>query len=97
VILTTGARIPEYTHTQFRDVPSLHKSAPEPMAEIHPDTAAKYGISDGDMMTVETTKGKIAMKAKTTDKLVRGVLSIPHGWANPARMGKGKRKYANRA
>ena len=25
--------------------------------------------------------GKIAMKAKTTEKLVRGVLSIPHGWS----------------
>jgi anaerobic selenocysteine-containing dehydrogenase len=33
------------------------------------------------MMTVETTKGKITMKTKTTEALVRGVLSIPHGWA----------------
>jgi anaerobic selenocysteine-containing dehydrogenase len=80
VILTTGARIPEYTHTQFRGVPELHKSAPEPLAEIHPDTAGKYGIADGDMMSVETTKGKIVMKAKTTEALVPGVVSLPHGW-----------------
>jgi len=32
------------------------------------------------MMNIETQKGKILMKAKTTEKLVRGVLSIPHGW-----------------
>lgn len=81
VILTTGARVPEYTHTQLRGVPSLEKTAPEPLAEIHPQTAAKYGIAEGDRMTVETTKGKIAMRAKTTDRLLPGVVSIPHGWA----------------
>jgi len=81
VILTTGARIPEYTHTQMRGVPSLEKTAPEPLAEIHPETAAKYGINDGDMMKVETTKGAIEIKARTTDALHQDVLSIPHGWA----------------
>lgn len=80
VILTTGARIPEYTHTQLRGVPYVHKTAPEPLAEIHPDTASQYGIADGDMMAVETPKGKIYIKVQTTDKLVRGVLSVPHGW-----------------
>ena len=81
LILTTGARIPEYTHTQFRQVASMQKTAPEPLAEIHPDTAKKYGISDGDMMTVETVKGKVNLKAKTTEALLPGVVSIPHGWA----------------
>ena len=81
LILTTGARIPEYTHTQFRQVASMQKTAPEPLAEIHPDTAKKYGISDGDIMTVETVKGKVNLKAKTTEALLPGVVSIPHGWA----------------
>ena len=81
VILTTGARIQEYTHTQLRGVPSLEKTAPEPLAEIHPETATKYGIGDGEMMKVETTKGTIEMKARTTDDLHQDILSIPHGWA----------------
>ncbi|MBW2609501.1 MAG: molybdopterin-dependent oxidoreductase [Deltaproteobacteria bacterium] len=81
VILSTGARVPEYTHSQFRGVPSLKKMAPEPLAEIHPDTAGKYGISDGDMMTIETTKGQIEIKALTTEALHPGIVSIPHGWA----------------
>ena len=37
----------------------MYKTAPEPLAEIHPDIAAEYGIADGDMMNIETTKGKI--------------------------------------
>lgn len=82
VILTTGSRVPEFTHTQLRvkGVQSLKKSAPEPLAEIHPDTAEKYGLSDGDMMTVETVKGKITIKVQTTKDLMPGILSVPHGW-----------------
>ncbi|MFC2057233.1 molybdopterin-dependent oxidoreductase [Chloroflexota bacterium] len=81
LIMSTGARIPQYTHTQLRNVSVLWKEAPEPLAEIHPDTAGKYGIVDGDMMTVETPKGQITLKANTTKDLAPGVVSIPHGWA----------------
>ena len=62
-------------------MPGLCKSAPEPIAEIHPDTATRYGIADGDMMAVETVKGQIEIRAKTTDDLAPGIVSIPHGWA----------------
>jgi anaerobic selenocysteine-containing dehydrogenase len=81
VILTTGSRVPEYTHSQFRGVPRLEKTAPEPIAEIHPDTASKYGLAGGDMAVVETVKGKIEIKIETTEDLLPGVISIPHGWA----------------
>jgi len=81
LILTTGARTLEYTHTQMRNVPRLRKSAPEPKAEIHPDTAIKYGITDGNTIAVETRKGNIKIKVRTTEDLAPGVISIPHGWA----------------
>ena len=81
LILTTGARALEYTHTQMRNVSQLQQSAPEPMAEIHPDTAMKYGIVDGDTIAVETRKGQIKIKVRTTEDLAPGVVSIPHGWA----------------
>ena len=81
LILTTGARILEYTHTQFRDVPALRQTAPEPIAEVHPDTARKYGVTDGDTIAIETRKGQIRIKARTTEDLLPHVVSIPHGWA----------------
>lgn len=81
LILTTGARIPQYTHTQYRNLPSLHEQAPEPVAEVNPATARKYGLKDGDMMSIETTKGGIVMKVATTETLSPGVVSIPHGWS----------------
>jgi anaerobic selenocysteine-containing dehydrogenase len=81
LILTTGARILEYTHTQMRNVPRLRQQAPEPIAEVHPDTARKYGIADGDTIAVETRKGRIEIKVRVTEDLLPGVVSIPHGWA----------------
>ena len=80
VILTTGSRVPQFTHTQLRNIPSLRKEVPEPLAEVNPDTAKKYGIADGDMMTIETPKGKISMKTCYAGELSPGIVSIPHGW-----------------
>jgi len=81
LILSTGARIPQYTHSQLRNIPSLRKEAPEPLAEMSPETAKEYGIADGDMVVVETPKDHITLKAHTEEGLSAGIVSIPHGWS----------------
>jgi anaerobic selenocysteine-containing dehydrogenase len=81
LILTTGVRSPQYTHTQMRNISRLRRLAPEPLAEIHPDTAGKYGIADGDMIALETKRGQLKIKVRTTEELLPGMVSIPHGWA----------------
>jgi anaerobic selenocysteine-containing dehydrogenase len=79
--LNTGARIKEYTHWQMRHVPQLREMAPDPLAEIHPETAKENGIADGDRVVVETKTGQITVKVKTTDDLMPGVVNVLHGWA----------------
>lgn len=80
LILTTGARALEYTHSQFRNISSLRKRVPGPVGEIHPSTAERYGIADGEMMFIETTKGEIKIKARVTEGIIPYVISIPFGW-----------------
>lgn len=80
LILTTGARVLEYTHTQMRNIPQLRARVPDPLAEIHPSTASKYGITDGETVIVETRKGKIKIKVKHSEDILPDVISIPHGW-----------------
>lgn len=82
LILITGARSKEYIHAQLRHIPGLRRIAPEALMEIHPATAKKYGAQDGEMVAVETKKGKIEIKAKVTEDIVQQVVSIPHGWAD---------------
>jgi anaerobic selenocysteine-containing dehydrogenase len=79
--LNTGARIKEYTHWQMRHVPQLREMAPDPLAEIHPETAKQYGIADGDRVVVETKTGQITVKVMTTDDLMPGIVNVLHGWA----------------
>lgn len=81
LILTTGVRSPQYTHTQMRNISRLRRLAPGPLAEVHPDTAGKYGIADGDMIVLETKGGQLKIKVRTTEELLPGMVSIPHGWA----------------
>ncbi|MGQ9646524.1 MAG: molybdopterin-containing oxidoreductase family protein [Thermodesulfobacteriota bacterium] len=84
LILNTGVRVPEYTHWQMRTIPALRRQAPDPIAEIHPDTARKYGIGDGNLIIVETRKGQIKVKAKTTQAIMPGVVNVLHGWEGDA-------------
>lgn len=81
LVMVTGARIKEYIHTQLRNIPEVRELAPEPVAELHPDAAAKYGIMDGKEMIVETEEGSIKLMARLTPDIAEKVISVPHGWA----------------
>ena len=47
LVLTTGARILYYTHGQHRNIGGLKEKSPEPFAEMHPETARRFGIEGG--------------------------------------------------
>ncbi|MCB9315327.1 MAG: formate dehydrogenase subunit alpha [Lewinellaceae bacterium] len=42
---------------------------------IHPDDAAKHQIADGDMVCLESPRGKVDVKARLTDVVKPGILS----------------------
>jgi len=81
LILTTGSRILPFYHSQHRDIPKLRQKQAEATAEVHPDTAKRYHIEDGDIVAVETRRGKIEIRASVTPDIIPGVVNIPHGWA----------------
>ena len=56
---------------------------PDPRLEIHPETAGKFGIAEGDAVLIETPYGKITQKAYFTDALDPRVLCAAHGWWFP--------------
>lgn len=43
-----------YFHSYGRQIPWLRELIPNPLVEIHPDTAAVHGISNGDWVWIET-------------------------------------------
>ena len=84
LILSTGNRNLYFTHGQFRNVKALKDMNPEPMAELAPATAAKYGISDRDRIVIETNTGRVLMKACLEERLAEDVVIVPHGWPGEA-------------
>ena len=72
-----------YTHTKYRNLPSLRKLQPDPLAWINLADAQARGISDGDEVTVESSYGSIKIEAKTTEKNGPGLVVIDFGWGNP--------------
>ena len=81
LILSTGSRSLYYTHSQFRNVESLKKEDPEPVAELAAGTAKKFGVKTGDMTIIESPSGQVKMKVRVTDRVAEGVVLVPHAWS----------------
>ncbi len=84
LVLTSGARVMAYTHSQFRNIPRLRRLMPEPLADIHPANATPRGIKTGDTVKISSPRGSVRMKANVTDNILEGVVSVPHHWPGEA-------------
>jgi anaerobic selenocysteine-containing dehydrogenase len=83
LVLTTGGRISFFFNSEHRQIANLRKARRDPLAEIHPATAARYGVVDGDWMWIETRRGRIQQKAKVTAGIDPRVIHVEHGWWFP--------------
>jgi anaerobic selenocysteine-containing dehydrogenase len=82
-ILTTGARCPVFFHSEHRMIPWLREIYPDPIVEIHPQTAEKHGIKEGDWVFIESPRGRIKQRAKLTTGIAPSVVAAQHGWWFP--------------
>jgi anaerobic selenocysteine-containing dehydrogenase len=83
LILSTGRRSPVYFLSEHRNIPWLRDADPDPVVEIHPDTAASLGIGNGEWVWVENWQGKCKLKAKVTPIVPRWMVMAAHGWWSP--------------
>lgn len=82
-LLLTGHKSPNFFCSDHRYVESLLSKEPDPVVEVHPETAAEAGLAAGDDAAVETRTGCIKVKVKITERIKSGVLSVVHGWWMP--------------
>jgi len=83
LVLTTGGRIPGFFHSEFRQIPKLRRLNPDPLVEIHPDTAKELGIKEGDWVWIESPRGRVKQRAKLTKGIHPKVVHAQHGWWYP--------------
>lgn len=79
--LNTG-RVRDHWHTMTRTGKSARLSGhlAEPFVEIHPRDAQGAGISDADLVTLESPNGAAIVRALVTDRQAEGNLFVPMHW-----------------
>ena len=81
-----------HTHTRSQNNQLLVQLKPDNPLRIHPDTAAKFGISDGQEVVVESPNGSAVAKAQLTVGIHPEVVGAQHGFGHTAlgRVAKGR-------
>jgi anaerobic selenocysteine-containing dehydrogenase len=82
-ILITGMRSPGFFHTENRQIPWLRELHREPVVEIHPETAEKEGIREGDWVVIESPRGQVRQRAKLFAGIDPRVIGAQHAWWFP--------------
>lgn len=81
VILTTGRVVSQYlSGTQTRRIGKLVNQYPEPLLEIHPEMAARFGIKQRELIKVSTRRGDGIFPANIVDTIRKDTVFIPYHW-----------------
>lgn len=83
LILIAGGRNRRYYHSQDRQLESLRKRDPDPIAQINPEKGSELGITDGDWMWIETPVGRVKFKCRYFRGIDPRVVQAEHGWWFP--------------
>ncbi len=89
LFLTTGRNLSQYqSGTQTRRITELTEISREPLAEVHPSTARRYSLRDGDAVRLATRRGQADFRLKVTRGIREDTVFVPFHW--------GGRQAANR-
>ncbi|MFW9988546.1 MAG: molybdopterin-dependent oxidoreductase, partial [Candidatus Odinarchaeota archaeon] len=82
-ILNAGLRTPTFFHSENRMISWLREIRPDPIVEIHPKTARKHNIYEGDWIWIESPRGRVKQRAKLNSGIDPRVIVAEHGWWYP--------------
>src|SRR5208337_861142 len=82
-LIFTNKKETGYMLSGYRGDHGMRRRYPEPVVEIHPETAKQAGVDEGDMVYIETVKGRITQKVKLNSELDRRVIMPAFGWWFP--------------
>lgn len=49
---------------------------------MHPNDLGARGLSDGESVRVRSRAGEVTVAVKSSDEMMQGVVSLPHGWGH---------------
>nr|CEL18935.1 Assimilatory nitrate reductase large subunit [Kibdelosporangium sp. MJ126-NF4]CTQ95262.1 Assimilatory nitrate reductase large subunit (EC:1.7.99.4) [Kibdelosporangium sp. MJ126-NF4] len=78
LVATTGRVLAHYqSGAQTRRIDELVDAVPESYVEIHPDTAGRAGLADGDMARVESRRGDVRARVRCVASMRPDTVFLP--------------------
>jgi formate dehydrogenase major subunit len=78
LVLTTGRVVMHYNSgAMTRRTRALRQREPELFLQLHPSTAQRFGIVDGNMIQISTRRGEARARARVTRHIDEGVVFMP--------------------
>jgi anaerobic selenocysteine-containing dehydrogenase len=81
-LILIGRRNLKSNNSWMHNLPSLARSKNQCYMIMNKEDAARRNISDGSQVQVSTTVGSIEIPVMLSDRIMPGVVSIPHGWGH---------------
>ncbi|GAA4926061.1 molybdopterin oxidoreductase family protein [Streptomyces coeruleoprunus] len=81
-LVLVGRRHLRSNNSWLHNVPALNGGTNTCTLQVHPDDAARLGLTDGSPARVKGEGGEIEAPVEVTDAVRRGVVSLPHGWGH---------------
>lgn len=78
-VLMAGERRSYNANTIYRD-PAWRRDDPDGALRIHPEDAVALGLNDGGWARCESKRGAVVARVEVTDSVLRGVVTLPHGY-----------------
>ncbi|MCP3177229.1 molybdopterin-dependent oxidoreductase [Desulfuromonas sp. KJ2020] len=85
LILITGSRYMPMYHSEHRQIEAARKKMPDPLVSLHPATAEKFGLAEGDWAVISTPLASIRQRVKLSDAMDPTMVDIQHSWWFPER------------
>jgi anaerobic selenocysteine-containing dehydrogenase len=79
-----GRRQLRSNNSWMHNLPALVKGKERCTLHIHPDDAERLGLADGESARISSAAGSVEAPVETTEDIMPGVVSIPHGWGHGA-------------
>ena len=80
--MLVGRRDLRSNNSWMHNVNVLVKGKERCTLNVHPDDAERFGLTDGGEATVASRVGSLVIPVEVTTDILRGVVSIPHGWGH---------------
>lgn len=81
-MLLVGRRHLRSNNSWMHNIRVLVKGKPRCTLQIHPDDAARLGVTEGAPVRVTSRVGSVVAPAEITDAIRPRVVSLPHGWGH---------------